>query len=168
MEQAGYCNLSCLWTRPNIALRLFATYRKCDYPGRMTKIHWHPIDAHCQDGAGRVLQSVRPIKAVKNSYKTDCNISAVWLPRTHDQKAWTLCQYSCSRWSREQVIILLPINAANTWLCITMSESTLNSQTYITYNYWCSVDTDFTMCVSTICNHFLCGGPSFTLFWQPF
>jgi len=43
------------------------------------------------DGAGRVLQSVLPMKAAKNSFITNDNLSEVWFPRTHDQKSLMLC-----------------------------------------------------------------------------
>jgi hypothetical protein len=44
----------------------------------MTINHWRSIDAHFHDGAGRVLQSVLPIKAAKNSFMTNDNLSEVW------------------------------------------------------------------------------------------
>jgi len=46
MGQGGYCNLFCLWRLPIIPLWLSTTYRRCDFPGRMTKNRWCSIDAH--------------------------------------------------------------------------------------------------------------------------
>ena len=101
MEQGGYCNLFCLWRQPLITLWLTTTYRRREFPGYMTKNRWHSIHAHCHDGAGRVLQSVLPIKAAKNSCMTDYNLSEVWSPRTHDQKLlmlhWRSFCHGCIR-----------------------------------------------------------------------
>jgi len=88
--QGGYCCPFCLQRRPKIPLWLTRTYRSCDCPGRMTINRWHSVDAHFHHGAGRVLLSVLPIKAAKNSFVTDYNLSEVWFPRTHDQKSLTL------------------------------------------------------------------------------
>jgi len=91
MGQGGYCNLFCLWRQSIIPLCLTTTYRRCDFPGRMTKNDWHSVDAHFHDAAGRVLQSVLPIKAANNSSMTDYNQLEVWFPRTHDKKSLKLC-----------------------------------------------------------------------------
>jgi len=90
MGQGGYCYLFCLWRQPKIPLWLATTYRRCDFPGCMTKNCWRSIDAHFHDGAGRVLLSVLPIKAAKNSFVTDYNLSEVWFLRKHDQKSLML------------------------------------------------------------------------------
>jgi len=36
-----------------------------------------PFDTHFHDGAGRVLQSVLPIKGGRNSFMTDYNLAEV-------------------------------------------------------------------------------------------
>ena len=46
----------------------------------MTNNRWLSIDAHFHDGAWRVLQSVLPIKAAKNSFMTDYTLSEVSFP----------------------------------------------------------------------------------------
>jgi len=46
MGQRGYCILFCLERQPKIYLWLSTTYRRCDFPGRMTKNRWHSVDAH--------------------------------------------------------------------------------------------------------------------------
>jgi len=46
MGQGGYCNLFCQWRQPKIPLWLTTTYRRCDFPGRMTKNHWRYVDTH--------------------------------------------------------------------------------------------------------------------------
>jgi len=114
MRQGGYSDLVCLSRQPEIPSWLTKTYQWSDFPGWMTKNCWRSVDAHFQDGTGRVLQSVLPLKVAKNSFMTDCNLSAVLFPRTHDQQSLTLCERSFSRWGRERVIIMLPIKAANT------------------------------------------------------
>jgi len=91
MGQGGYCNLFCLWRPPKIPLWLTTTYWRCDFPERMTTNRWRSVDAHFHNGAGRVLQSVLPIKAAKNTFMSNDNLSEVWFPRTHDQKSLTLC-----------------------------------------------------------------------------
>jgi len=53
-------------------------------------------------------------------------------------------------------------------ICITTTESILNNKTYMTYNYWRSVDAHFAMALFTICNYLIWHSPSFTLFWLPF
>jgi len=106
MGQGGYCNLLPLQRWPNLPVWLTTSYWQCDYPGRRTKDRWRAVVAHSQDGAGRVLHSVLPIKAAKYSFMTDCNVSAVWLPRTHDQKSLMLNWRSFSRWGREGVVII--------------------------------------------------------------
>jgi len=106
MGQGGYHNLFCLQRRPKIPLWLTTTYRQCDYPGHRTKNHWRSVDAHFQDGAGRVFQSVLPINASRNSFMTEWNELAVPLPRTHDWKLLMLHWRSFSRWGRERVIIM--------------------------------------------------------------
>jgi hypothetical protein len=94
MGQGGYCCLFCLQRRPKIPLWLTTTYRRCDFPGCMTKNHWRSVDPHFHGRAGRVLLSSLPIKAAKNSFLTDYNLSEVWFPRTHNKKSLTLRWYS--------------------------------------------------------------------------
>jgi hypothetical protein len=90
LGQGGYCNLFCLERQPKIPLWLATTKWRCDFPRHMTTNCWRTVDAHFHDGAGRVLQSVLPIKAVYNSFMTGYNLSQVWFPRTNDQKSLTL------------------------------------------------------------------------------
>ena len=85
MGQGGYHNLFCLYRQPMIPLWLPAHYLRCDNPERMTNNHCRSVVAHFHDGARRVSQSVLPKMAANDSFVTACNISAVWLPRTHDQ-----------------------------------------------------------------------------------
>ena len=103
--QGGYCHPFCLYRQPKIPLWLTAAYRRCDFPGFMTKNCWRYVDAHFHDGAGRVLQSVFPIKAAKNSFMTDCSLLEVWFPRTHYQKSLTLHWRLFSWWGREGIAI---------------------------------------------------------------
>jgi len=96
MGQGGYCNLFCQYRQPIIPLWLTTTYRRCGFPGHMNENCWRSVDAHFRDGAGKVLQSVLPIKATKNSSMTDYNLLEVWFPRTYDQKSLTLrCSSFC-------------------------------------------------------------------------
>jgi hypothetical protein len=67
----GYCTVFCLERKPKIPLWLTTTYRRCDFPGRMAKNRWCSVDAHFHDGAGRVLLTVLPTKAARNSFMTD-------------------------------------------------------------------------------------------------
>jgi hypothetical protein len=83
-----------------IPLWLATTYRRCDFPGRMTKHHSRSVDAHFHDGAGRVLQSVLLIKVANDSCMTDQNLSEGWFPKKHDQKLLTLRRRSFSWCSR--------------------------------------------------------------------
>jgi len=82
----------------------------------MTKNRWCSVDAHFHDGAGRVLQSVLPIKAAKNTSMTDYNLSEVWLPRTHDQKSLTLRWRSFSWWGREGIAICFAYKGGQKYL----------------------------------------------------
>ena len=142
MGRRGYCNLFCLESGPKIPLWLTATYWRCDYPGRMTNNRWRTVDTPCQDGVESVLQSVMPIKAAKNSFMTHCNLSAVWLNRTNDQKSLTVCWCSFSRWDRDRVILILPEKMANTsimynhkWINFYLPD--LNNLKLLML-YWCS------------------------------
>jgi hypothetical protein len=90
MGQGGYCNLFCLKRQPKILLWLTTTYQRCDFPGHIPKNCWRSVDTHFHDGAGRVLLSVLPIKAAKNSFLNDYNLSEVWFPRMHDQTSLML------------------------------------------------------------------------------
>jgi hypothetical protein len=96
MGQGGYRTLFCLERKPKFPLWLTTTYWRCDFPGRMTKNHWLSIATHFHDGAGRVLQSVFPIKAGKNFFISCYNLSELWFPRRHDQKLLVLrwCTFS--------------------------------------------------------------------------
>jgi len=76
-----------------------------DYPWYMTNNCWRSIDAHFHDGAGRVLYSVLPIKAARNSFMTDYDLSEMWFPRTHDEKSLTLRWRSFSWWGKEGIAI---------------------------------------------------------------
>jgi len=105
MRQGGYCTLFCLERKPKIALWLATTYGRCDVPGRMTKNCWLSVDSHFHDGAGRVLQSVLPIKAGKNYFITYYNLSEVWFPKMHDQKSLLLRWRSFSWWGMEGIAI---------------------------------------------------------------
>jgi len=71
----------------------------------MTKNRLCSVDAHFDDGAGTVLQSVLPIKVAKNSIMTDYNLSEVWFPSLYDQRLLTLCERSFSWWGREGIAI---------------------------------------------------------------
>jgi hypothetical protein len=46
MGQGGYCSLFCLSWRPKMPFGLITSYRRCDFPGRMTKNCWHSVNAH--------------------------------------------------------------------------------------------------------------------------
>jgi len=63
MGQGGYCNLFCLSRQAKITLWLTTTCRMCDFPRCMSKNRCRSIDANFHDWAGRVSQSVLPIKA---------------------------------------------------------------------------------------------------------
>jgi len=103
MGQEAFHFHICLYRQPIISLWQCATCRPPDYPWYMTNNCWLSIDAHFHDGAWRVLQSILPIKAAKDSFMTDCSLSEVWFPRTHDQKLLTLHWHSFSRWGREGI-----------------------------------------------------------------
>jgi len=105
MGQGGYCTLFCLERKPKIPLWLATTYGRCDFPRRMTKNCLLSVDAHFHDGAGRVLQSVLPIKAGKKHFMTYYNLSEVWFPKMHDQQLLTLRWRSFSWWGREGIAI---------------------------------------------------------------
>jgi len=100
--------------RPMILLWLPATNRQCDYLGHMTNNRWRSIGAHFEDGAGRVSQSILPIKTANNSFMTTCYISAVWFPGCRTNNCWhsidTHFQYEVGRVS----LWFLPMMAANT------------------------------------------------------
>jgi len=137
----------------------------------MTKHCWHSLDGHFQDGAGRILQSVLPVKVAKNSFMTDCNQSAVRFPKTHDQQLFTLCWCSLSRSGRECVIKTMPIKVDNTSIMynnkrINYILPDCNDLQLLTL---CrrSVDAHFAMALYTICNHSIWHSPLFPLFWQP-
>jgi hypothetical protein len=83
----------------------------------MTKNRWRSVDAHIHDGAGRVLLSVIPIKAAKNSVVTDYNLSEVWLPRTYDHKSLTLRWCSFAWWGREGIAICFAYKGGQELLC---------------------------------------------------
>jgi len=55
MGLGGYCNLFCQYRQQILCFWLSATYCLSDYPGCNTKICWHSVDAHIQDGVGSVL-----------------------------------------------------------------------------------------------------------------
>ena len=116
MGQGGYCTLICLERKPKIPLWLATTYGRCDFPGRMTKNLWLTVEAHFQDGAGMVLQSVLPIKACKNYFMTYYNLSEVWFSKMHDQKSLTLCWRSFSWWGRESIAICFAYKCQQTYL----------------------------------------------------
>jgi len=78
----------------------------------MTPHRWRSVHAHFHDGAGRVLLSVLPIKAAKDPFITDYNLSEVWFPRTHDHKSLTLSWRSLSWWAAKVLQSVLPIKAA--------------------------------------------------------
>jgi len=83
----------------------------------MTKNRWRSVDAHFHDGAGRVLLSVLPIKAAKNSVVTNYNLSEVWLPRTHDNTSLMLRWCSFSWWGREGIAICVAYKGGQELLC---------------------------------------------------
>jgi len=83
----------------------------------MTNNRWRSVDAHFHDGAGRVLLSVLPIKAAKNSFMTEYNLSEVWFPRTHDQKSLTLRWRSLSWWGGEGIAVCFAYKGGQKFLC---------------------------------------------------
>jgi hypothetical protein len=94
MAQRGYCHLVCLYMQAKITLWLTTTSQRCDFPRCMTNNHWHSIDANFHDTAGRVLLSVLPIKAGKNTFMTEYSLSEVWFPTMQDQKLLMLHWHS--------------------------------------------------------------------------
>jgi len=48
------------------------------------------VDAHFQDGAGRVAPSVLPIKAARHFFVTVCKLSVVWSPSTQYRNSLAL------------------------------------------------------------------------------
>jgi len=100
MGHGGYCNLCCLKRQPKIPLWLITPFRRSHFPRHMTKNCWHSVDAHFHYGAGRVLLCVLRIKAAKNCFMTEYNLSEVWFPRTHEQKSlnlrWRSFCHGCS------------------------------------------------------------------------
>jgi len=117
MGHGEYWNLFCLYRQPKIPLWLNTPYQRCHFPTHMTKNRWHSIDAHFHDGARRVLLSVFPIKAAKNSFMTDYNLSEVWFPRTQDQKLLTLHWRSFSWWGREGIAVCLAYKGGQKLRC---------------------------------------------------
>jgi len=117
MGQGGYCDLFCLKRQPKIPLLQTTAYQRCDFPRCMTRNWWCFIDAHFHDRARRVLLSVLPIKAAKNSFMTDYNLSEVWFPKTHDHKSWTLRWRSLSSWGREGIAICFAYKGSQKFLC---------------------------------------------------
>jgi hypothetical protein len=116
MGQGGYCYLFYRYRQPNIPLWLTTIYRRCNIPGHRTKNRWCSVDTHFHDGVGRVLLSVLPIKAAKNSFLTDYNLSEMWWPRMHDQKSLTLRCRSFSRLGREGIAICFAYKGSQKFL----------------------------------------------------
>jgi hypothetical protein len=77
---------------------------------------WRAIDAHFHDGAGRVLQSVFPMKAGKNRFMSVYNLSEVWFPRTQDHQSLRLHWRSFSWWGREGIAIRFAYKGRQKWL----------------------------------------------------
>jgi len=117
MGHGGYCNLFCLERQPRIPLWLNTPYGRCHFPRHMTKNCRRSVDAHFHNGAGRVLLSVLPIKAAKNPFMTNYNLSEVWFPRTHDQKSLTLHWRSFSWWGREGIAICFAYKGGQKFFC---------------------------------------------------
>jgi len=105
MGQGVFHFLFCQSGQPILHLWLCTTCRPTDYPRSTTNNRCPSVDAHVHDSAGRVLPFVLHRKGARNSYMTDCNLSAVWLPRTHDQTSLMLGWRSFSRWGREGIAI---------------------------------------------------------------
>jgi len=103
--------------QPKIALWLNTPYRRCHFPRPMTTNCWRSVDAHFQDGAGRVLLSVLPIMAAKNSFRSEYNLSEMWFPRTHDQKWLTLRWRSFSGWGREDIAVCFASKGGLNFFC---------------------------------------------------
>jgi hypothetical protein len=76
--------------RPKIPWWLSTTFWRCDYPGCMTIRRSHCIDADFEVWAGMVVESVLPIQMFQDAFRSDCNLLAGWLCRTHDQNCWHL------------------------------------------------------------------------------
>jgi len=92
MMKQGACHfLFFIYKWQILCLRLSTTSCPVDYPRYMTNNHWHSVDAHFQDGAWRVSQTVLIIKAARCAFISVSNLSTVWLPRTQDQKLLMLC-----------------------------------------------------------------------------
>jgi len=101
--QVAFLFLSCQSKQQMIWLWLSATFCTPYYPRYMTKNLWRSVDAHDQNGAGRVSYSILPVKVANNSFMTAYNLSAVRLPRTNDQYSLTLHGRSFSRWGMNLV-----------------------------------------------------------------
>jgi len=82
----------------------------------MTNNCWHSIEAHFHDGAWRVLQSVLPIKAAKNSFMTDYTLAEVSFPWTHDQTSFTLRWRSFSWLGKEGIAICFAYKGSQNYL----------------------------------------------------
>jgi hypothetical protein len=122
--------------QPKIPVKLTTTNERCEFPGYMTKIQWRSVDTQLHNWVGRELQSVLPIKELKNSFMIECNILAVWVPGTHKQQLLTLWWCSFSRWGKEGVVLTLQLKA------VMVLESTKvlgdNRMMFrVVWNEWC-------------------------------
>ena len=90
LGQEGYCYLFFEWMRQIIPLRQSGTYRPSDYPGCMTKNHWHSSDSHFQHAVGSMSLQFLSIKMANTTIMYNHHQIHFWLPDLQDQKLLTL------------------------------------------------------------------------------
>jgi len=93
-----YRHLFCLYRQRTIPSRLSATYRRCDYPGYMTKNLWCSVDTHFQDEAGSASESFLTITAPNASIMYNYDQINFVLPDLHDLILLTLHWRSFCPW----------------------------------------------------------------------
>jgi len=93
---------------PTHRLCVLTTKLRFYYLTYRTKNRWRSVDAHFQDGAGRVFLTLLSIKDANTLIMCIHYQVAFLLPDLQDQKSWTLRGRSFSRCGRERVVFFFP------------------------------------------------------------
>jgi len=94
MGQRMWLYLSCQYRQPILWLCIVTTKLLLNYLTYKTKNCWHSIDAHIQNGAGRVWLSLVPKKPANTTFMNGHNRLPRRLPMMQDVRSLTLCWHS--------------------------------------------------------------------------
>jgi len=139
MGQGTFLYLLSQWRRPILWLCIVRTKSLLNYLTYKTKNRWHSVDAHFQNGAGRLCLPLLPKNPANTPFMNGGNRSPLRLPMMQYQNLLTLCWRSYSG-AYGSLFCVQSQPIPHGWMAVTDQRS---EYTWCnTKNHWHPVDAD--------------------------